>query len=142
MVVGFHHDVLEFVAQVLFDGRLVVLFHLGVIRQDAHGAKILPAAAFIGSEKFLHRIGSVGAVVQNLCERGMTSTHAGQRIAQYIDLLLDRFLLLTQFLNGGVPVRGLLLQYAQLAGRGFEFMRRGVGVIADLDGRFQQFMFV
>ena len=87
MGVRLHNDVLQLIAQVLFDGGLVVLFHLGVICQDAHGAKILPAAAFIGSEKFLHRIGSVGAVVKDLGERPMARTNARERVAENICLL-------------------------------------------------------
>ena len=70
VVVGFHDDVLELVAKILLDGRLVLLFDFGVIREHADSVKALAAAAFVGGKEFLHRVGGVRAVVQNLRQRG------------------------------------------------------------------------
>jgi len=74
VVVGFDDDVFQLVAEILLDSRFVLLFDLGVIGQYTDGAKILAAAAFVGGKKFLHRIRRIGAVVEDLRERGMTRT--------------------------------------------------------------------
>src|SRR5439155_17868661 len=66
MVEGFDDNVFEFVAEVLFDGAFVKFGNFGVVGEDADGAEILAAAAFINREKFLHSVRSVRTVVKNL----------------------------------------------------------------------------
>ena len=96
MVIGFDHDVLEFVAKILLDGRLVLFFDFGIIREHADSVEALAATAFVGGEELLHRVGGVRAVVKNLRERRMARANAGERIAQHIGLLRGGLALLAQ----------------------------------------------
>ena len=83
MVEGFDDDILEFVAQELFDGALVLRFDFGVIGQYADGAKIARRRT-IGREEFLHGLGGIGVVVEDAFERLPPGAGAGQRLAQAI----------------------------------------------------------
>ena len=87
VVVGFDNHILEFVSKVLFDGDFVLFFNLGIVREHADRVEILAASSFVGGEKFLHRIGGVGTVVQDLRERRVARTNSGERVAQNISLL-------------------------------------------------------
>ncbi len=81
VIKSFDHDVFEFIAEILFDGRFVVLGDFGVIGEHTDGAEIVAGATFVGGEKFLHGVGGVGAVVQNLGKSGVARADRGQRIA-------------------------------------------------------------
>ena len=108
MVVGFHHDIFQFLAQILLDGGFVLLLHFRVIRQHSDGAKILAAVPFVGGKKLLHRFAGVGVVVEDLRERGMARANACERIAQGI-----------RFLGGCVPVSGAVRAMLRLQLRRF-----------------------
>ena len=94
VVIGFDHDVFQFVAKILLDGDFVLFFDFGIIREHADRMEVLAASAFVGGEKFLHRIGGVRTVIENLRERRMARANAGERIAQDIGLLRGGFALL------------------------------------------------
>ena len=50
VVVGFDDDVLEFVTQILLDGRFVLFFDFGEIREHSDGVKAFAGTAFVGGE--------------------------------------------------------------------------------------------
>ena len=131
MVVGFHDDIFQFITEVLLDGRLVFLFDFGVVGENADGVETFGiAAAFIGGEKFLHRIGSVGAVVQNLRQRGVTRANSSEGIAQHFHMFCECVALLAVPGDGSLELRGVLLQCAQPPGSGFKVVSGAVGIIA------------
>jgi len=87
VIVGFHHYVLQFVAEVLLDGRFVLFSDLGIVCEHADGVEVLAATAFVGRKQLLYGVGGVGAVVKDLGERPMARTNAGERVAQCVCLL-------------------------------------------------------
>ena len=91
VVVGFDDDVFELIAEILLDSGFVLFLDFGVIGEHADGAEFLAAVTFVGGKKFLHRFAGVGAVVQDLRERGVTRAYAGQRVAQRVRFLLRFF---------------------------------------------------
>src|SRR5260370_1263115 len=112
MVVGLDHDVFQLVAQVLLDGGFVPLFNFGVIGEHADGAKTLAAAALVGGKKFLYRVCSVRAVVQDLRERGMPRANLRQRIAERAGLFRQGIALLAESGDLRLEVRCALFQRA------------------------------
>src|SRR5262249_53364897 len=136
----FHHHIFQFVAKILLNGAFVLFGDFGVIGQDAHRAEVSFAAALVGREEFLHGVGGVGAVVQNLRKRGVTGANAGQRIAQGFGLFAALGALRAQGMELGLEFNALLLEGIELAAGGFEHMRRILGIAAQANGEFEQFM--
>jgi hypothetical protein len=62
-VEGIDYDILELIAQKLFDGGFVALLHLDVIGENADGAKTAFWRGTVGGEKFLNGFGGVLAIV-------------------------------------------------------------------------------
>ena len=142
MVESFHDHVFQFIAQILFDGAFVRFRHFGVVGEHADGAEIVAGAAFVGGKEFLHGIGGVGAVVQDLSQRGMASADSGQRIAQCLRMFGALFAFVAKSGHLGVKFGDLLLHRAHLAVRGIECVGGLFRIAAKADGTFQQIVFV
>src|SRR6266446_4180914 len=141
VVVSFDDDVLELIAKILLYGGLVLLFDFGIIGEDSDGAEVFSGAAFVGGEKFLHGIRGVGAVVEDLRQRGVSRANTGERIAESFGLLNGEFTLLAEIGGAGVKRHGFLAESLELAGSGFPIVGGTIRFIANADGRFQQLMF-
>ncbi len=116
----------------------MVFFDFGVIGQHADGVEIVPAATLVGREEFLHRVGGVRAVVQNLRQRGVSRSRSRERIAQRFRFLGGRFALFTQTRDASLQRGRLLLQRAMLRVGRFPVKGRTFSVVANLNRRLQQ----
>ncbi len=116
----------------------MLLFNFGVIGEDADGVEALGCAnTFIGGEELLHRVGRVGAVVQDLSERGVASADSREGIAQRVSLLGGGITFFAERSNFRLELRRALFQNAEARGSGFEVVSGAVGIVARAHGRFE-----
>ncbi len=126
-----HHDVFQFVAQKLFDRALILLLDFGVIGQHADGAE--PAgiiAALIGRKQFLHSVRGIGAIVQDLLDRGSARAAPGQRIAGAFRLRRDFVLFAAQLGDSFLRVLHDLFQAARALEDRMPLQIRGLRALA------------
>ena len=142
MVKGLHDDEFQLIPQKLLDGCLMFFFDFRIVRQHARGAELLTAAALIRCKKFLHGLGRIRAVVQNLRQRRMPRLYASQRIAQCARFLREPITLPAQSANLRLQLRLVLLQGAELARNGLQFTSCPLRVIACTHRGFQHLMLI
>ncbi len=101
----------------------------------------MTGAAFVGGEKFLHGVGGVGTVVQDLRKGGMAGAHSSQRIAQSLGTFCAFFAFATECGQFFLKLQNLLLRSGHLSICRVQRIRRFLGIAANADGKFQQFVF-
>ena len=105
--------VLQLVVQKFFRRALVLRRHFDEIRQHAQRPEIRGVAARLRAEQAPHRIGGVGAMRQNVTQRGFASFQPGEFFAQRLDPH-------AQFRRRGFLRRQIFFGAMALVSNGFE----------------------
>src|SRR2546427_8376604 len=121
-------------------GPFVLLFHFGVVGHDPDSPKAARGILAVRREQFLHRVRSVGAVVQDLLERGAPGAGSGQGVAGSVKARLGLLLFAAQLSDARLPAAYGLFERPRAVHRRLPAESRGVRAFTILERLLKQLL--